>query len=165
MFRGEKPGETKLAPEWTLDKIARHAVDFWLSTEDLPSPDNRVTVDGDGKLTLRYAETNVEAKKRLNAKLHSMLGKLGMESDNLFHRFAYMKNDIPIAGCAHQAGTCRFGTDPATSVLDVDCKAHEVDNLYVADTSIFPSIGAVNPALTAMANALRVGDRLLARLA
>ena len=68
-----------------------------------------------------------------------------------------MKNDIPVAGCAHQAGTCCFGTDPASSVLDVQCKAHELDNLYVVDTSIFPSIGAVNPALTAMANALRVG--------
>ena len=76
----------------------------------------------------------------------------------------YLKNEIPIAGCAHQAGTVRFGTDPATSVLDVNCKAHEVDNLYVVDTSFFPSIGAVNPALTAMANALRVGDHLLDRL-
>ena len=65
---------------------------------------------------------------------------------------------------AHQAGTCRFGTDPATSVLDSDCKAHELDNLYVVDTSFFPSIGAVNPALTAMANGLRVGDHLLGRL-
>jgi choline dehydrogenase-like flavoprotein len=164
MFRGEKPGETKLAPEWTLDKVARHAIDFWLSTEDLPAPENRVTVDGDGRLTLSYSETNAEAKKRLNAKLHSMLGKLRMQEDNLFHRFAYMKNAIPIAGCAHQAGTCRFGTDPATSALDVDCKAHELDNLYVVDTSVFPSIGAVNPALTAMANSLRVGDRLLERL-
>jgi choline dehydrogenase-like flavoprotein len=73
--------------------------------------------------------------------------------------------DIPVAGCAHQAGTIRFGTDPATSVLDTDCKAHELDNLYVVDTSFFPSIGAVNPALTAMANALRVGDHLRERLA
>ena len=74
------------------------------------------------------------------------------------------KNEIPIAGCAHQAGTVRFGSDPATSVLDVNCKAHEVDNLYVVDTSFFPSIGAVNPALTAMANALRVGHHLIDRL-
>jgi choline dehydrogenase-like flavoprotein len=87
-----------------------------------------------------------------------------LNPDHLSHRFAYMKNDIRIAGCAHQAGTCRFGTDPATSVLDVSCKAHELDNLYVVDTSFFPSIGAVNPALTAMANALRVGDHLLERL-
>jgi choline dehydrogenase-like flavoprotein len=164
MFRGERPGETKLAPEWTLERIARHSIDLWLSTEDLPRPENRVTVDGDGKLTLTYSETNGEAKKRLYATVKSMLGKLDMNPDHLIHRFAYMKNDIPIAGCAHQAGTCRFGSDPRTSVLDVNCKAHELDNLYVADTSIFPSIGAVNPALTAMANALRVGDRLLERL-
>ncbi len=71
---------------------------------------------------------------------------------------------IPIAGVAHQAGTCRFGNDPATSVLDANCKAHELDNLYVVDTSFFPSIGAVNPALTAMANAIRVGEHLLGRM-
>ena len=164
MFRGEKPGETKLAPQWTLERVARHAVDFWLSTEDLPRPENRVTVDRDGKLTLSYTATNDESKKRLHEKLKAMLGRLRMEPDHLFHRFAYMSNDIPVAGVAHQAGTCRFGTDRATSVLDADCRAHELDNLYVADTSVFPSIGAVNPALTAMANALRVGDRVLERL-
>jgi choline dehydrogenase-like flavoprotein len=165
MFRGERPRETKLAPEWTLERIARHAIDFWLSTEDLPRPENRVTVDRDGKLTLAYTETNSEARKRLYAKVKSVLGQLDMNPDHLIHRFAYMRNDIPVAGCAHQAGTCRFGADPATSALDVDCKAHELDNLYVVDTSVFPSIGAVNPALTAMANSLRVGDRLLERLA
>jgi choline dehydrogenase-like flavoprotein len=164
MFRGERPRETKLAPEWTLERMAKHAIDFWLSTEDLPKPENRVLVDRDGKVTLDYTETNSEAKKRLYAKVKATLGKLDMNPDHLIHRFAYMKNDIPIAGCAHQAGTCRFGTDPASSVLDVNCKAHELDNLYVVDTSFFPSIGAVNPALTAMANALRVGDHLLERM-
>ena len=89
---------------------------------------------------------------------------IGMHHDHLLPRHAYLKNDIPVAGVAHQAGTCRFGSDPATSVLNVDCRAHEVDNLYVVDTSFFPSIGAVNPALTAMANAVRVGDHLLERL-
>ena len=164
MFRGERPRETRLAPEWTLERMAKHAIDFWLSTEDLPRPDNRVTVDREGNITLAYTETNAEAKKQLYTKVKSLLGKLDMNPDHLIHRFAYMKNDIPIAGCAHQAGTCRFGTHEATSVLDTDCKAHELDNLYVVDTSCFPSIGAVNPALTAMANALRVGDHLLARL-
>jgi choline dehydrogenase-like flavoprotein len=164
MFRGEKPGETKLAPEWTLERVARHAIDFWLSTEDLPRPDNRVTVDGDGRVHVSYTETNAEAKKRLYQKLRSLLGHLDMNEGHLIHRFAYMKTDIPVAGCAHQAGTARFGTDPASSVLNADCRAHEVDNLYVVDTSVFPSIGAVNPALTAMANALRVGDHLLARM-
>ena len=164
MFRGERPQATKLAPEWTLERMARHAIDFWLSTEDLPRPDNRVTLDGDGNITLTYAETNAETKKRLYAKVKSLLGKLDMNPDHLIHRFAYMKNDIPIAGCAHQAGTCRFGTDPATSVLDVNCKAHELDNLYVVDGSFFCSSGAVNPALTIIANALRVGDHLLERM-
>jgi choline dehydrogenase-like flavoprotein len=165
MFRGEKPTETKLAPHWSLEKIAKHAIDFWLSTEDLPLPENRVSVDRDGKVTLAYTSSNDVPKQELYKKLRSMLGKLRMEPDHLFGRFAYMKNEIPVAGCAHQAGTCRFGSDPATSAVDVDCKAHELDNLYVVDTSIFPSIGAVNPALTAMANSLRVGDRLLERMA
>jgi choline dehydrogenase-like flavoprotein len=65
---------------------------------------------------------------------------------------------------SHQCGTVRFGPDPATSALDLDCKAHELDNLYVVDTSFFPTSAAVNPCLTAMANALRVGDHLLERL-
>jgi choline dehydrogenase-like flavoprotein len=164
MFRGEKPIETKLAPTRSLEEVARHAVDFWLSTEDLPMPENRVTVDGEGRLKLSYTPTNDEPKKRLYNKLKSLLAEIGMHPDHLIPRHAYLKTDIPIAGVAHQAGTCRFGADPATSVLDVDCKAHELDNLYVVDTSFFPSIGAVNPALTAMANALRVGDHLLERL-
>lgn len=164
MFRGERPRETRLAPEWTLERVAKHAIDFWLSTEDLPRPGNRVTVDRAGNITLTYTETNAEAKKRLYAKVKSLLGDLDMNPGHLIHRFMYMQNDIPVAGCAHQAGTCRFGTDPASSVLDVNCKAHELDNLYVVDTSFFPSIGAVNPALTAMANALRVGDHLLERM-
>jgi choline dehydrogenase-like flavoprotein len=164
MFRGEKPLETRLAPEWSLEKIARHAVDFWLSTEDLPRPENRVTLTDDGSVRLAYTPSNEEPKQRLLEKLESMLHKLDMGHHHLLPRHAYMKNEIPVAGCAHQAGTCRFGTDPASSVLDVNCKAHELDNLYVVDTSFFPSIGAVNPALTAMANALRVGDHLRERL-
>jgi choline dehydrogenase-like flavoprotein len=146
MFRGEKPGETRLAPEWTLERVARHAIDFWLSTEDLPRPENRVTLEPDGNIRLTYSETNAEAKMRLYEQLKSLLPKLNMNK-------------------GHQAGTCRFGTDPAQSVLNTDCRAHEVDNLYVVDTSVFPSIGAVNPALTAMANSLRVGDHLLERMA
>ena len=114
---------------------------------------------------MTYSESNTTAKKKLYGQLRSLLGKLDMNDGHLIHRWAYMKNSIPIAGCAHQAGTCRFGADAATSVLDTDCKAHELDNLYVVDTSVFPSIGAVNPALTAMANSLRVGDHLLERMA
>jgi choline dehydrogenase-like flavoprotein len=164
MYRGEKPLQTKLAPQRTLDEIARHAVDFWLSTEDLPQPDNRVTLRRDGRIALAYTPTNERPKQQLLQELKGLLDHLGMHRDHLVPRHAYLKNDIPVAGVAHQAGTCRFGDDPATSVLNTDCRAHEVDNLYVVDTSFFPSIGAVNPALTAMANAARVGDHLLGRL-
>jgi choline dehydrogenase-like flavoprotein len=164
MFRGEKPGETKFAPSWTLHDVARHAVDFWLSTEDLPSPENRVTLRPDGHIAISYSASNEVPKERLYHQLKSMLGHLGMHHNHLLGHHAYLKNEIPVAGVAHQAGTCRFGKDPASSVLDENCKAHEVDNLYVVDTAFFPSIGAVNPALTAMANALRVGDHLLSRL-
>ena len=163
MYKGEKPIEAGLAPMFTLDFIAKHAVDFWLSTEDLPSPHNRVMINREGQITLSYTPNNQEPKNRLYAKLKSMLNHLDMH-EHLIPRNLYMKNEIGIGGVAHQSGTCRFGTDPATSVLDTNCKAHELDNLYVVDTSFFPSIGAVNPALTAMANALRVGDHLLERL-
>ena len=163
MFRGEKPIETLLAPTWSLEEIAKHAVDFWLSTEDLPRPENRVTVDAAGTITLNYTPSNTVAKNKLYEKLKSMLNQLDMH-DHLIPRNLYMKNEIDLGGVAHQAGTCRFGSDPKDSVLDTNCKAHDLDNLYVVDTSFFPSIGAVNPALTAMANALRVGDHLLQRL-
>jgi choline dehydrogenase-like flavoprotein len=164
MYKGEKPLETALAPLGLLNDIARHAVDFWLSTEDLPNPDNRVTVDGQGNITLAYTPNNQAPKQKLYDKLKSMLQHLGMHPDHLIPRNAYLKTEIPIAGVAHQAGTCRFGTDPARSVLDVHCKAHELDNLYVVDTSFFVSIGAVNPSLTAMANAIRVGEHIAERL-
>jgi choline dehydrogenase-like flavoprotein len=114
MFRGEKPLETKMAPDWSLERVAQHAIDFWLSTEDLPRPDNRVTVDRDGKVTLVYAATNNVPKDKLFGKLKSLLGHLDLNPDHLISRFAYMKNDIPVAGVAHQAGTCRMGSDPAT---------------------------------------------------
>jgi choline dehydrogenase-like flavoprotein len=164
MFRGEKPGETRFAPSWTLRDVAAHAVDFWLSTEDLPLPENRVTLARDGNIQLSYTASNEEPKQRLFHQLKDMLAGLGMHHGHLLPHHAYLKNEIPVAGVAHQAGTCRFGSDPGTSVLNTDCRAHEVDNLYVVDTSFFPSIGAVNPALTAMANGLRVGDHLLDRM-
>ncbi|MGA8946172.1 MAG: GMC oxidoreductase, partial [Pseudolabrys sp.] len=165
MYRGEKPLETALLPMGLLDDLADHAVDFWLTTEDLPNPENRVTVDRSGKVTLTYTPNNQVPTRKLYDQLKSMLSHLGMHPDHLIPRNVYMKNAIPIAGCAHQAGTCRFGSDAKTSVLDRSCKAHELDNLYVVDTSFFVSIGAVNPSLTVIANAIRVGDHLLQRLA
>jgi choline dehydrogenase-like flavoprotein len=164
-MKGEEPKLTMLAPQWSLSDTAEHAVDFWLTTEDLPLADNRVTLDGDGKVHLAYSSSNDDEADRLYDELKKILNHVGMAQHHVLDKNFYMDMSIPIAGVAHQAGTCRFGADPATSVLDENCKAHEVDNLYVVDTSFFPSIGAVNPALTAMANAIRVGEHLAERLA
>ena len=100
---------------------------------------------------------------RLTAKLKNMLGAIGCEK-HLFPSSIYLGQKIPISGTAHQCGTIRFGHDPASCALDVNCKAHDLDNLYVVDGSFFASNSAVNPGLTIMANALRVGDHLLKRL-
>jgi choline dehydrogenase-like flavoprotein len=163
-MKGEEPHLTRLAPTLSLDEVARHAVDFWLTTEDLPEPDNRVTVDRDGNVHLAYTASNDTEAAGLYGEFRKILNHIGMAEHHVLHKNFYMSMNVRIAGVAHQAGTCRFGTDPATSVLDVNCKAHEVDNLYVADTSFFPSIGAVNPALTAIANAIRVGAHIAERL-
>src|SRR5262249_2990845 len=163
-MKGEEPKLTKLAPHFSLAEVAKHAIDFWLTTEDLPMPDNRVTVDDAGNVHLAYTSTNDREADRLYEELKRLLNHVGLAQHHVLDKNFYMHMDISVAGVAHQPGTCPFGTDPKTSVLDANCKAHELDNLYVVDTSFFPSIGAVNPALTAMANALRVGAHVTERL-
>jgi choline dehydrogenase-like flavoprotein len=156
-------GAPAIVPGFTLELMARHSLDFWLTSEDLPDPDNRVSLDGSGNITLSYKPNNEEGHKRLIAKLKWMLNHLDCHP-HLLPRNLFVGQRIPLAGVAHQNGTIRFGRDPRTSALDPSCKAHEIDNLYVVDASFFPSSGAVNPALTIMANALRVGDRIMERL-
>ena len=150
-------------PEMPFDAMARHSLDFWLMSEDLPRPENRIRIDHDGRVILELTENNMKAHHRLRSKLKQIMGE-AYPHPALLDRKIYFSKNIPIEGTAHQAGTARFGTDPATSVLDVDCKAHELDNLYVVDGSFFPSIGAVNPTLTIIANALRVADKIAARM-
>jgi choline dehydrogenase-like flavoprotein len=155
----------KASPELPFDTMAHHAVDFWLTSEDLPHPDNRVTVDQEGTIHLAVdSKNNIEGLARLRKRLDGMLSDLGMHHGLLDHNI-YLRKTMAIGATAHQAGTVRFGDDPASSVLDTTCKAHDLDNLYVVDASFFPSIGAVNPTLTIIANALRVGDHLQQRLA
>ena len=165
-IRGEAPRWAgKVSPDMPFEVLAHHAVDFWLCGEDLPQPENRVTLDGEGDIHLALDEkNNMEGVKRLQHKLQGMLGHLGLHPQHLLPHSLYLHKGMPIGATAHQAGTVRFGDDPASSALDVNCKAHDLDNLYVVDTSFFPSIGAVNPSLTAIANALRVGDHILERL-
>jgi choline dehydrogenase-like flavoprotein len=163
MLSGEAPEWAVWKPRMPLAVMARHALDFWLTSEDLPHPDNRVTLNARGEIALHLEETNMEPHRRLYATWQGMLGHIGCEA-HLLPRSLYLGKKIPIGGTAHQCGTVRFGRNSGTSALDVNCRAHEVDNLYVVDGSFFVSSGAVNPALTIMANALRVGDHLLERL-
>ncbi len=166
-----KAGAPAIAPGFTLDLMANHSLDFWLTSEDLPDPDNRVTLDREGNIVLSYQLANEEGHNRLIAKLKHLLQQQSACAvhghgchQGLFARNLFLGQRIPLAGVAHQNGTIRFGHDPKTSALDIHCKAHELDNLYVVDGSFFPSSAAVNPALTIMANALRVGDHLIERL-
>jgi choline dehydrogenase-like flavoprotein len=149
-------------PGMVLDEMATHSIDWWMTGEDLAEADNRVRVMG-GKIHLDYKENNMEGFNRLVAKWKDILGKID-SGNSFFPHGIYLRKNIPISGIAHQVGTLRFGTDPKSSVLDIHCKAHEIDNLYVVDGSFFPSSGAVNPSLTIMANALRIGDHLLERM-
>ena len=193
MMKGDAP---PLTPGFLLEEMKQHAVPWWLTTEDLPDPENRVTLHNATPLTvenwqpgvggahpagdtghtneservtdsapmriqLSYTPNNVESFNRLKDRWVDVLKQAGHATTSVpLH--AYFKKRIPLEGVGHQNGTCRMGTDPATSVLDVHCKAHDLDNLYVVDASCFVSASAVNPSLTIIANAIRVADHLLA---
>ncbi len=165
-----RAGAPAIAPGWSLELMASHSLDFWLTSEDLPDPENRVTINSAGEIVLSYTPNNLEAHKRLKHQLSKMMKNTSCDfhgngcHQGLFDRDLFIGQQIPLAGVAHQNGTVRFGHDPLTSALDVNCKAHDLDNLYVVDGSFFPSSGAVNPALTIVANALRVGDLLMERM-
>ena len=157
------PAWLKFLPNVPFAMLAHHAIDLWLSSEDLPEQDNRVTLDRDGKVTLTLNDTNMIAHDKLVARTEAMMTATN-EAHTALNRTIFLKKVMGIDGVSHQAGTLRFGTDPRSSVLDTDCKAHELDNLYVADSSFFPSVGAMNPTLTIVANALRIADHLKERL-
>jgi choline dehydrogenase-like flavoprotein len=163
-IKGAAPHGLGWAPSAPYGEVAKHSIDFWLSSEDLPLADSRVTLRQDGSVRLALQPgNNTEALTRLRRAFQAALSKLGMV-ETTFVRSLYLHKEFDAAATAHQAGTARFGTDPATSVLDVQCRAHDLDNLYVVDGSFMPSIGAVNPTLTIIANALRVGDHIAERI-
>ena len=152
-------GET-LFPGKSYEELKEMSIDFWLTAEDLPHTDNRVTLRHDGSIKVNYTRTNYTAYEKLKEKLKQVFEKLG-EIDPDYKNVKWGGYDLDISGMSHQNGTLRFGKDPKTSVLDLNCRAHDLDNLYVVDASFFPSCGAFNPALTIAANALRVGDHLI----
>jgi len=148
--------------DYSPDHLASHSFEFWVTSEDLPDPANRVRLTRDGRIAVDYTPNNTEAHARLlrkTAEIFAATEGPGFDPDRHFHA-----ERMPVRVCSHQCGTARFGDDPRTSVLDRSCRAHELDNLYVVDASFFPSASAVNPTLTIIANAMRVGDHLRKRL-
>jgi len=159
MMKSDAP---PLTPGFALKIAKDHAVPWWLMTEDLPDPNNRVRVV-DGGIRLEYIPNNQTSFNRLKTRWIDVLKRSG-HANAVFAWHAYFKKDVNIEGVGHQNGTCRFGEDPKQSVLDLNCRAHDLDNLYVVDGSFFPSCGAVNPSLTIIANAIRVADHLIDRM-
>jgi choline dehydrogenase-like flavoprotein len=154
----------KVMPGFGLRQLATRTIGWWLQTEDLPNPTNRVRLAND-KLYLDYEPNNLEAHDRLLYRWQEALKDVDRAAgQSVFAQNIHPHGGTPIQVVAHQCGTCRFGEDPATSVLDLNCRAHDLDNLYVVDSSFFPSSSSTSPALTVIANALRVGDHLIERL-
>jgi choline dehydrogenase-like flavoprotein len=151
-----RPDLPKILPQPLLKLMARHSIDWWVQSEDLPDLNNRVTVNDEGKISVHYQPNNLEAHKRLKTKFKSILKEIGMP--------LVIDFEVPFKVLNHQVGTCRFGDDPRENVLDRNCRAHDLDNLYVVDASFFPSSAAINPSLTIIANALRVAEHLKHRL-
>lgn len=149
-----------LFPGKSYEELKAMSIDFWLTAEDLPSPENRVTLREDGTIKVSYTRNNYTAYEKLKAKLKETFDLLGV-LDTDYKDVQWGGYDLDISGMSHQNGTLRFGDDSATSVLDLNCKTHDLENVYVTDASFFPSCGAFNPALTIAANALRVGDHLI----
>lgn len=155
---------TKMMPGFGLRQLAMRTIGWWLQTEDLPKPNNRVRFSND-KIYLDYEPNNVEAHDRLLYRWQEALKEADRSAgQSVFAQNIHPYGSAPIQVVAHQCGTCRFGEDPANSVLDLNCRTHDLDNLYVVDSSFFPSSSSISPALTVIANALRVGDHLIERL-
>jgi choline dehydrogenase-like flavoprotein len=152
MMRGAAPW----APGWSRALAARKSVDWWVMSEDLPDPRNRISLDSQGAIVVHWTPNNLRAHERLMQQAKTMLRRAGYP--------ILLSKQMGIETNSHQCGTLRFGHDPATSVLDPLGRAHDLENLYVVDGSFFPSSTAANPALTIAAQALRVGDHLRARL-
>ena len=153
----------KLMPNFGLRQLATHSIGWWIQTEDLPDPNNRVTFKNN-QIHIEYQQNNTQAHDRLVYRWTDILKAVEKDLDGFQRAGIHPRGEVPLAIMANQCGTCRFGNDPKTSVLDRNCRAHDIDNLYVVDGSFFPANAAVSPALTIIANALRVGEHLIERL-
>jgi choline dehydrogenase-like flavoprotein len=149
---GRFAGSLPEVPVWAFDAWVARGVDWLAMTEDLPREENRVTVESDGRIRLRYTPNNLRAHEELVDETKRILNELGF--------WIVMTHSHKAKNTTHQCGTLVFGADPRASVLDTYCKTHDLDNLFVVDASFFPSSAAVNPGLTIVAQAIRVADHI-----
>jgi choline dehydrogenase-like flavoprotein len=140
-----------LVPQFVNELLAQRSFDWWIMSEDLPSPENRITVSG-GTIKMDVRRNNLRAHQELTKRASRAMKRAGLP--------LILTKLMPVATTSHQCGTARFGTDPQTSVLDPFCRSWDHHNLFVIDASFFPSSAAVNPALTIAAQALRAASHI-----
>jgi choline dehydrogenase-like flavoprotein len=146
--------QAKMGKPWVpmpiLDTVTEYTLDLFLQTEDLPLPENRVFLSSSNQVCLTRRETNLAAHRELIKRMKKVVRKAGFP--------IALTRSLGVEATSHQCGTARMGDDPASSVVDADLRAHDVENLWIADSSTFPSSAAVNPAITVAALALRLGQ-------
>ncbi|MEZ5922085.1 MAG: GMC oxidoreductase [Parvularculaceae bacterium] len=151
-------------PKALAHLVAERIIAFLVISEDLPQGRNRVRLSDKGEIILDYWHDNLAGHERLVKKFCGKLGEMNRMAHLLSQHRVEFSEMLPLFGTAHQCGTLRMGDDPASSVVDASCKAHQLDNLYVGDTSVYVTSTAVNPTLTVVANGLRIGDHIKDRL-
>ena len=141
------------APRWFLRWLCAHSVDWFLISEDLPRPENRLHVDASGRIHFEIRRPNWPAHERLVARMKRHLRAAGYP--------LVLTKSFDLSYPTHQCGTVRMGLDPAEAPLDPWCRSFDHPNLWVVDASCLPASAAVNPTLTVAAQALRAADRWL----
>ena len=132
-----------------LDGVTKYSLDLLAQSEDLPTPESRVTLNSRGQISLARRETNTRTHRELVKRTSKLLRRAGFP--------IVLTRSLGVEATSHQCGTARMGENPSTAVVDPGLRAHDVDNLWVADSSTFPASAAINPALTIAALALRLG--------
>jgi choline dehydrogenase-like flavoprotein len=145
-------------PGMTYKEMAKHSLDFWLQTEDLPDPSNRVSYNSNGQAEFHYHSNDLESERQLRQRLQDLLEAIGChDRPCTVNHYLGSHMNVPLG---HEMGTMKMGNDPSSSVLDPLCRVHDLDNVYVTDGSLMVSAGAVNPTLTIVAQTLRVADSI-----
>jgi choline dehydrogenase-like flavoprotein len=139
-------------PRAMLTAMTHRSVDLYLTSEDLASSHNRVQLGANGQIRISWAANNLRSHSELVKRMTRIMRSAGYP--------LVFTQRMGIETNSHMCGTAVMGGDGATSVVDRNCRTHDLDNLWIVDSSWFPSSAAMNPALTIAANALRVAHQV-----